>query len=197
MKLNILIVSRAGVIMAALAIAIMPSSGFSAPPSSSKAQEQPVNGSSKWLRSKTQEQGELNDSWFQGNKDKVKVTLARTYYSKSRDKAMDFKSGLMGSIENLSNEKIAGVVVEVIVKDSTQAESLKERIYIETPAFRGQKLQFKVIERSKSSEFMECLRKLEQPTWSFQVIAVIPQRHESSYARLMEYYKFQSKWSEE
>jgi len=150
--------------------------------------------------------GLKNDAWFKRNKDKVKFELTK-WDSRNDEKRVSGVALLLHCrIENSSDEKLIGVIIEVaIINEETKKEALREKIWLELPVFRTEKRDAVVVELASSwgitettkdeSEIWECFKRIKEKSYTYSVVTVIPESmSDSEYSIALYYYKAKSTW---
>ena len=149
----------------------------------------------KVLDSKTIKAAKLNDGWYTTNRDRIHVRLdilqAGTNESRLR---------LKGAIENASDDKISGVVLEItIVNSANKQEALRERIMISGQVFRSETFNLNwLCGTTGESDIINCLRRIKEYSWSFQVLTVIGNNsgiNEAEARKAEKYFKIKSFWT--
>ena len=146
------------------------------------------------LDSKETKEGKKNDAWYAANKANIAVKLQSLSWN-TNSSTIQFN----GTIENLSDEKIAAVVMDItIVNSSNKQEALRERIKILTPVFKSETYRLPRLQRTlvgltfaNDSDLLNCLDRLHDISFSFDVVTVISAR---SAFEGYDYYKIKSEW---
>ena len=144
--------------------------------------------------------GKKNDAWYEANKSKIKLTTESLGH-RTQDKYAYLC--LVGSIENLSDSKLAGFVVEItIINNENNQEALKKRLLIYAPAFKSEKLKLEWLIGERNSELIECIKRVKNSGFSCEIVAAIAdtegEETESCFALICwakQYYQTKEIWN--
>lgn len=149
------------------------------------------------LDSKEVKEAKNNDAWYAANKDKVAVKLKSISWTTNEASVR-----IVGSIENLTDEKISSILVDVIiVNKANNQEALRERMMISAPVFKSETYELRPLIRCLGeSDLVQCLKRLKDFSWSYEMVTAIRQKSElddiSIRACANKYYKVRSFWDE-
>lgn len=139
----------------------------------------------------------LNDGWYTTNRDRIHIKLD-TLEAGTNDTRLRLK----GTIENGSDDKLRGVVLEItIVNSANKQEALRERLMISAEVFRSETYNLNwLCGNPGESDIVNCLRRIKDYSWSFQVIAVLGNASgigEPEARKASKYFKVKSFWKPE